>query len=205
MSTILGIYNTASSLVAMLKDRLAADAKDENSGNAKATTAAADTSLAQNCNSSLSQLASALMEELVQMQTQTATANGDASQGAPGSDQGNAGGQSTLSPRGQQLFAALDTDGNGQVSQTEFQSALTSAGVDSATADAMFKKLDVNGDGTVGQSELASAMHHHHHHHHSAGASTDDGNPQNPLVTLLEANAASPDASNGSVASTPGS
>lgn len=207
MSTISGIFNTASSLLAMLKDRPVTEAKGDNSGNdksAKATTAAANTSPAQSGGSSVSQLTSALMAELVQMQAQTATANGDASQGAPGSDQSNAVRQSALSPRGRQLFAALDTDGSGQVSKTEFESALTSAGIGSTTADATFKKLDANGNGTVGQNELASAM-HHYHHRHSAGAATDAGNAQNRIATLLEANAASHDASNGSVASTPGS
>ena len=55
------------------------------------------------------------------------------------------------------LFAKLDTDGDGQISQSEFETALGSAGVDTSSADALFAKLDANGDGSISQSELASA------------------------------------------------
>ena len=58
-----------------------------------------------------------------------------------------------------QLFAKLDTDGDGQISQSEFESALGAAGVDTSTADALFAKLDANGDGSISQSELAKAEH----------------------------------------------
>ena len=56
-----------------------------------------------------------------------------------------------------QFFAKLDTDGNGQISQSEFETALGSDGVDKSSADALFSKLDANGDGSISQSELTSA------------------------------------------------
>ena len=72
-----------------------------------------------------------------------------------------------------QLFAKLDTDGDGQISQSEFETALGNDGVDKASADALFSKLDANGDGSISQSELTQAQHSgggHHHHMHAGGA-----------------------------------
>ena len=63
-----------------------------------------------------------------------------------------------------QLFSKLDSDGDGSISKSEFESALGGAGVDTSSADALFAKLDANGDGSISQSELAKAKHGHHHH-----------------------------------------
>jgi EF-hand domain pair len=68
------------------------------------------------------------------------------------------------------LFAKLDADGNGQISQTEFENALGAGGVDTSSADALFSKLDTDGDGNISQSELAAARHGHGHHHAHAGS-----------------------------------
>jgi hypothetical protein len=76
----------------------------------------------------------------------------------------------------QSLFSQFDTDGNGSISQSEFDSKFASA--DQSQANAMFAALDSNGDGSVSQGELASAQqsaqsqqsHGHHHHHHMGGA-----------------------------------
>jgi hypothetical protein len=74
------------------------------------------------------------------------------------------------------LFSNLDTNGDGQISKSEFEGTLGSVGVDTSSADALFSKLDTNGDGSVSQSELASAQHGHgHHHHHMDGASQGGG------------------------------
>ena len=70
------------------------------------------------------------------------------------------------------LFAKLDADGNGAISKSEFESALSGAGVDTGSADALFGQLDA--DGTISKSELAAARggyHSHHHRHHVAGGS----------------------------------
>src|SRR5271169_4529184 len=87
-----------------------------------------------------------------------------------------------------QLFAKLDTNGDGQISQSEFESALGAAGVDTSSADALFAKLDTNGDGSISESELTSAKrgHGHHHHHHGGGESQGSvSSGQNPLDALL--------------------
>lgn len=87
------------------------------------------------------------------------------------------------------MFATFDTNSDGQISKSEFDTAFSQAGVDSATTDAAFAKLDTNGDGSVSQSELAAAKTHHgHHHHHAEGggesqASASSG--MNALDTLL--------------------
>src|ERR1700690_2561426 len=99
-------------------------------------------------------------------------------------------GQSTTGVTAQspsQLFAKLDADGDGQISKSEFESALGNAGVSTSTADALFAKLDANGDGSISQSELTSAKHGHHHHHmHGGGESQGSGSSgQNAIDTLL--------------------
>jgi hypothetical protein len=67
------------------------------------------------------------------------------------------------------MFAKLDSDGDGFVSKTEFESALGAAGVDNASADALFGKLDANGDGGISQSELTASRAGYRHHHQRAG------------------------------------
>ena len=193
MSTIDGLNNSASSLLAALQDRLAAENQNDAAGNDKGAKAAAPKPAAAPVGgaSFSTQFAATLLSELVQMLGQSLSSSGDASPIAPASE-GQAAAPSALSPHGQALFAALDTDGNGQVSQSELEAAFASAGADASTADAVFKKLDANGDGAVSQDELGSALHHHHHHHHGhAAAETADASAaQNPLVNLLEPNAA---------------
>lgn len=82
--------------------------------------------------------------------------------------QGGAGAANTASG----LFGKLDADGNGAIGQSEFESALGSAGVDTNSADALFARLDANGDGSVSKSELASARGYQSHHqgHHVGGS-----------------------------------
>jgi hypothetical protein len=86
--------------------------------------------------------------------------------------------------RSSPLFAKLDTDGNGQIGKTEFETTLGNAGVDQTSADALFAKLDANGDGSIDPTELAKARHGggHHHHMHADGSSGQGG-----LASLLSA------------------
>lgn len=84
--------------------------------------------------------------------------------------------QANAGPNGSSgLLSQLDTNGDGQISKTEFESALGSDGVDASSADALFSKLDSNSDGSVSQSELSSAQHGHGHHHHMGGAGQSGG------------------------------
>jgi hypothetical protein len=73
------------------------------------------------------------------------------------------------------FFAKLDSDGDGQISQSEFSMAASQAGADSAVADAVFAKIDADGDGSVSQSELAKADHGGHHHRVAGGPPPDGG------------------------------
>ena len=96
------------------------------------------------------------------------------------------------------LFAKLDSDGDGQISKAEFDTATQKAGVDSSTADTVFAKIDANGDGSVSQGELAKVDHggggHHHHHVGHAGGggggAQGSGGSQDPLDALLSATGA---------------
>ena len=94
------------------------------------------------------------------------------------SAQGQAG--NSLGTQASALFSKLDTDGDGSISKTEFETALGKAGVDTSTADAVFNKLDANGDGSISKSELTpkrAAFHAHggHHGSGSGGASSLNG------------------------------
>ena len=80
----------------------------------------------------------------------------------------------------QNLFSQLDANGDGRISQSEFEAALGAGGTNTAQADSVFGKLDTNGDGSVSLSELSSALkgaggkgHHHHAHAGGAGGSSD--------------------------------
>lgn len=85
-----------------------------------------------------------------------------------------------------QLFAKLDTDGDGSISKSEFENALADVGVSTTDADSLFAKLDTNGDGSVSQSELEKAGHGHHHHMHAdAGGQAGGASGQSPLDALL--------------------
>jgi hypothetical protein len=97
--------------------------------------------------------------------------------------------QANAGPNGSSgLLSQLDTNGDGQISKTEFESALGSDGVDASSADALFSKLDSNSDGSVSQSELSSAQHGHgHHHHHMDGAGQSGGSGGGGASSLLNA------------------
>jgi hypothetical protein len=89
------------------------------------------------------------------------------------------------------LFAKLDTDGDGQISKSEFEKALSGAGVSTSAADTAFAKLDANGDGSVSQSELASAHGHGGPHHmHGGGGAKGGSSAQSGLDSLLSATGA---------------
>jgi Ca2+-binding EF-hand superfamily protein len=77
----------------------------------------------------------------------------------------------------QDLFSQIDTNGDGQITKSEFENALGAGGTNLAQADDVFNKLDTNGDGTVSSDELSKALRGAHHggHHHHAGGSGDAG------------------------------
>jgi Ca2+-binding EF-hand superfamily protein len=99
------------------------------------------------------------------------------------------------------LFSQLDTNGDGQISQSEFENALGAGGTNLAQADDVFSKLDTNGDGSVSLDEMSKALqgaggkggHHHHHHVASSGGSSGTGDSSSaagsssdPLLQALD-------------------
>jgi hypothetical protein len=92
-----------------------------------------------------------------------------------------------VTARAQSLFSQLDANGDGQVSQTEFESVFGS-NADMSKVDGLFNALDGNGDGSVGLDELTSAAqasfaHGHGHHHHHAGVGQGVGQTIDALLT----------------------
>jgi hypothetical protein len=94
------------------------------------------------------------------------------------------------------LLGKFDTDGDGKISQSEFETAI-GPDADKAKVDELFRKLDANGDGAVSQDDLKAALQkaHGHHHHHSAEGAGEQGGAggasgSNPLQALLSGAAA---------------
>jgi Ca2+-binding EF-hand superfamily protein len=86
----------------------------------------------------------------------------------------------------QQLFSAMDSDGDGEVSQSEMESTVEKFGGTQAQADSLFNSLSQTSasTGTASgisesqmQSALSSAQQAHgggrHHHHHMQGGQAD--------------------------------
>ena len=77
----------------------------------------------------------------------------------------------------QNLFSQIDTNGDGQISKSEFENALGAGGTNIAQADKVFNELDTNGDGSVSLSELSAALkgagHAGDHHHHAHAADSE--------------------------------
>src|SRR6266446_4074733 len=95
-------------------------------------------------------------------------------------------GSATTAPIGRSealkhLFSQFGTNGDGQISKSEFESALGAGGTNTAQADDVFSKMDTNGDGKVSLEEMSSALkgskggHHHHHVASSDGSSGATG------------------------------
>jgi Ca2+-binding EF-hand superfamily protein len=98
------------------------------------------------------------------------------------------------------LFSQIDSNGDGQISKSEFENALGAGGTNIAQADAVFSKMDKNGDGSVSLDEMSSALKgsggkgHHHHHVAGSGDSTGasgsssgtGGSSSDPLLQALD-------------------
>ena len=102
-------------------------------------------------------------------------------QGWPGASGPQAGGPQPGGQLAQSLFSQIDGNGDGSISQSELEQAVTKAGGTKEGADALYAKLDPNGTGSVSEQQfsnsLTQAMPHHHHHHHGGGdqAASADG------------------------------
>lgn len=105
------------------------------------------------------------------------------------------------------LFSQLDGNGDGQISKSEFESALGAGGTNTANADSVFSKLDTNGDGSVSLDELSSALKgkgggHGHHHAHGAGGGGGKGGQDALLQALDGSSSTSTTNSDGSTTTT---
>ncbi len=59
------------------------------------------------------------------------------------------------------LFGRIDTDHDGKISKSEFDSTLSKVGVDAASTDRMFGELDADKDGSISRFELAPGRRAH--------------------------------------------
>ncbi len=112
------------------------------------------------------------------------------------------------------LVSAIDTDGDGSVSQSEMQSYIQSLGGTQSQADALFQGLNQNGSGNLTTAQLqsdlqsAAAGHHAHGHHHGHRVAADNGTSQQASDSDNDAGSLQPDGSvngQGSTTSRPSS
>jgi Ca2+-binding EF-hand superfamily protein len=66
------------------------------------------------------------------------------------------------------LFSKIDADHDGQISKSEFETALGAGGTNIAQADDVFSKLDQDGSETVSLEEMSSALKGRGHGHHAS-------------------------------------
>jgi Ca2+-binding EF-hand superfamily protein len=118
-------------------------------------------------------LSDQIVSLLVQSQQQSSAANPQSS---------GAVNDSSLAPASvgntsvQQLFAAIDTNADGSISQSEMESFIEGNGGTQSQADALFSNLNQSGASGISESELASEAaqgHHVHHHHHQQGGGAE--------------------------------
>jgi len=91
---------------------------------------------------------------------------------------------SAISAHAQSLFSKLDTNGDGTVSKSEFESIFGS-NADLSKVDGLFNALDANSDGSIGLDELTSAAQQAHalHHHHMLGGEQAQSSASDLLST----------------------
>lgn len=143
--------------------------------------------------------------------TQTAAASGAAAGSATGSS------PQSSDPL-QQLFSAMDANGNSSISQTEMESYIQGLGGTANQADQLFAALDTSGSGAISQGQLAQAAQNpqnpqstqaseapeaseakdargarahgaHHHHHRMAQNAAQSGDAMaSQFISMLDSN-----------------
>ncbi|UWU66667.1 EF-hand domain-containing protein [Bradyrhizobium sp. NC92] len=68
------------------------------------------------------------------------------------------------------LFSQIDGDGDGKITQSEFEDALGAGGTNLAQADDVFSKMDANADGSINLGEMTKALRGGHGRDHAQGA-----------------------------------
>jgi Ca2+-binding EF-hand superfamily protein len=121
-----------------------------------------------------------------------------------GSDAAAATGSAASADPVQKLFSAMDTDGDGEVSQSEMEAYIQKQGGSQAQADSLFSAIDQTnsasrGSNGISESQMASAMSQaqqvqqahggHHHHHHKSGSANDQADTTaSSLLQALDGN-----------------
>lgn len=118
-----------------------------------------------------------------------------------GGSAASSGGSTASSDPVQKLFSAMDSDGNGTVSQSEMESYIEKQGGTQGQADSLFSAINqtnsaTSGSSGISESQMASAVSqaqqvqqaHHHHHHKSGGANEQADNTANALLQALDGN-----------------
>src|SRR5258708_5837162 len=140
------------------------------------TTAPSGSSTPASGSNGFSQISPATMSAMLAAQSQSSTATTTSTSKSPSAALKN-------------LFSQLDTNGDGQISKSEFENALGAGGTNIAQADDGFSKLEKDGNGTVSLDEMSSALKgrgRHHHHHVGGGTSGADGSSSDPLLQALQ-------------------
>jgi len=73
-------------------------------------------------------------------------------------DSGGSSGTNPASQLASDLFSSIDTDGDGVISKSELETAVTNAGGSTDEADAFYAKLDPDNTGSVSESAFAQAL-----------------------------------------------
>src|ERR1019366_4994565 len=86
--------------------------------------------------------------------------------GSSGTDRG--------SQLAQNLFSQIDSNGNGSITKSELEQAVTSAGGTTQAADALYAKIDPNNTGSVSEQQFAQTLSQAKPHHNDSDQ--DDAN-----------------------------
>jgi Ca2+-binding EF-hand superfamily protein len=121
-----------------------------------------------------SRLSDQILALLVQLQQQTTA---DASQTTNANNSSAPSSGSTISQPVHALFSAMDSNGDGIVTEAEMENYIQQQGGTQSQADKLFATLTQNSSSGISEDQLASDVaqgqkaHHHHHHHEPADAS----------------------------------
>ncbi len=175
-----GFGNPSQILARMLSqlDSSQATTTDPSSKNAGAATSAIFAAPDTDASTALtgadqSKLSDQILALLVQLQQQT---QADGSQTTNANNSSAAGSGSTISKPVHDLLSAIDSNGDGTVTQSEMETYIQQQGGTQSQADKLFTALAQNGSSGISEDQLASDIaqglkaHHHHHHHQAVDA-----------------------------------
>jgi Ca2+-binding EF-hand superfamily protein len=178
-------FGNPSQILAMMLSRLDNTQSTNNtttsstgSGNATPATFAAPGNDAGNAltGTDQSKLSDRILAVLVELQQQSSAGNSNPANGA----NAPAPSASAIGNPVQQLFSAMDGNGDGSVSQSEMETYIQAQGGTQSQADELFSSLDQNGSDALSETQLAGDVaqghraHHGHHHHGEASQTNSD-------------------------------